>query len=174
MARLTARIAGATCAASLLFTPAAGDVGAWAPEITSETWINSKPLRAADLRGKVVLVEFWTFGCQNCRNVEPHIKQWHSAYGDKGMVVVGVHSPEFKHEADIGSVRRYIGQNGIRYAVAIDNDFTNWNHYGNRYWPAVYLIDRKGIIRHVKIGEGEYERTEGLIRDLIAEELPPE
>ena len=144
-------------------------VGMKAPEISNETWLNSAPLHVSDLKGKVVMVEFWTFGCYNCRNVEPYIKQWHQKYGGQGFVVIGVHSPEFSHEREIERVRSYIKEHEIRFAVPIDNDFSTWNKYGNRYWPAMYLIDKQGVIRHIRIGEGGYQETEQLIRSLLAE-----
>ena len=144
-------------------------VGMKAPDITNPTWLNSEPLHLADLKGKVVMVEFWTFGCYNCRNVEPYVKQWHQTYAGQGLVVIAVHSPEFSHEREVGKVQRYLKEHDIRFAVPIDNDFSTWNKYGNRYWPAMYLIDRQGVIRHVRIGEGGYRDTEQLIRDLLAE-----
>ena len=144
-------------------------VGMKAPEISNETWLNSAPLHVSDLKGKVVMVEFWTFGCYNCRNVEPYVKQWHQKYGGQGFVVIGVHSPEFSHEREIERVRSYIKEHEIRFAVPIDNDFSTWNKYGNRYWPAMYLIDKQGVIRHIRIGEGGYQETEQLIRSLLAE-----
>lgn len=144
-------------------------VGMPAPDITNPTWLNSDPLCLADLRGKVVLVEFWTFGCYNCRNVEPYVKQWHQKYADQGFVLIGVHSPEFAHEREIERVRHYLKEHNIRFAVPIDNDFSTWNKYGNRYWPAMYLIDKRGIIRHVRIGEGGYQDTDAAIRTLLAE-----
>ena len=142
-----------------------------APEITSPAWINSEPQTLNSLRGKVVLVEFWTFGCYNCRNVEPQVKQWHQQYADRGLVVIGIHSPEFSYEKDFDAVKRYVRDHGIHYAVAVDNDFANWNRFGNRYWPAMYLIDKYGIIRAVRIGEGGYQETERLIQALLAEKL---
>ena len=155
----------------LAAAPSAGAArpGSPAPEISSETWLNSQPRRLADLKGKVVLVEFWTFGCYNCRHVEPYVKQWHERYGESGLVVIGVHSPEFSHEADLAGLKRYVTSSGIKHAVAVDNDFAIWNRYGNRYWPAIYLIDKAGLIRHVKIGEGDYEETERIIKKLLAE-----
>src|SRR5215472_17643966 len=120
-------------------------VGMKAPDITNDTWLNSAPLHLQDLRGKVVLVEFWTFGCYNCRNVEPHVKGWHNKYVEQGLVVIGVHSPEFDFERDVENVKQHIRQNHIRYAVPIDNDFMTWNRYGNHYWPAMYLIDKQGV-----------------------------
>jgi len=148
---------------------AQGRVGIPAPEIASQTWLNAEPTRIAQLKGKVVLVEFWTFGCYNCRNVEPHVKGWHNKYVEQGLVVIGVHSPEFDFERDVENVKQHIRKNEIRYAVPIDNEFTTWNRYGNHYWPAMYLIDKQGVIRYVRIGEGGYQETERLIQALLAE-----
>jgi len=157
-------------AAVSAFGPTAqGRVGIPAPEIANPVWLNSEPKRMAELRGKVVLVEFWTFGCYNCRNVEPYVKDWHRKYADKGLFVIGVHSPEFDHERDIENVKRHIREHDIRYAVPIDNDFTTWDRYGNRYWPAFYLIDKQGIIRYTRFGEGGYAQTEQQITSLLAE-----
>lgn len=144
-------------------------VGMSAPEMAGSVWINSEPISLADLRGKVGLVEFWTFGCRNCRNVEPWIKIWHEKFAEQGLVVVGVHSPEFAYEKDIDAVKRYVRQKGITYAVAVDNDFSIWNRYANHYWPAIYLIDKRGIIRYDRFGEGGYAETEQTIRRLLAE-----
>lgn len=144
-------------------------VGMTAPDITSQTWLNSDPIRPGDLKGKVVMVEFWTFGCYNCRNVEPYVKQWHERYAAQGFVVIGVHSPEFSYERDLDKVASYLKEHDIRYPVPIDNDFSNWNRYGNRFWPALYLIDKQGTIRYVRIGEGGYQATERLIQALLAE-----
>ncbi|MGH8552925.1 MAG: redoxin domain-containing protein [Methylococcales bacterium] len=144
-------------------------IGMKAPDITNQTWLNSPPLHLADLKGKVVMVEFWTFGCYNCRNVEPYVKEWHRTYADRGLVIIGVHSPEFKYEHDVEGVKRYLTEHDIRYAVPIDNDFSTWNRYGNRYWPAMYLIDKQGVIRSVRIGEGGYQETERVIQNLLAE-----
>ncbi len=152
-----------------LSSPAQGRVGIQAPEITNEIWLNSPPQRLAELRGKVVLVEFWTFGCYNCRNVEPYVKAWHKKYASQGLVIIGVHAPEFSFERDVENVKRYIREYDIRYAVSIDNDFATWNRYGNRYWPAMYLIDKQGIIRYTRIGEGGYAQTEQQIQALLAE-----
>lgn len=146
-----------------------GAVGIKAPDITNSTWLNSEPLRFADPKGKVILVEFWTLGCYNCRNVEPYVKQWHQQYAEQGFVVIGVHSPEFLHEREVENVKRYMKEHGIRFAVPIDNDFSTWNRYGNRYWPAMYLIDKRGIIRYIKVGEGGYSETERQIQTLLAE-----
>ena len=146
---------------------AQGDVGIKAPDIMNEMWLNSLPLKLMDLKGKVVMVEFWTFGCYNCRNVEPHVKDWHKKYAEHGLVVIGVHSPEFADERDIDKVRQYLAEHDIRYAVTIDNDYSTWNRYRNRYWPALYLIDKQGIVRYVRVGEGGYQDTERLIQLLL-------
>lgn len=144
-------------------------VGMAAPDIASATWLNGPPLRLSDLRGRVVMVEFWTFGCYNCRNVEPYVKAWHEQFADKGLTIIGVHAPEFAYEHDVEKVKRYMAEHGIRYPVPIDNDFTIWNRYGNRYWPAMYVIDKRGVIRAIRIGEGGYTETERLIQQLLAE-----
>ncbi len=140
-----------------------------APAIASEVWLNSEPLSAEDLRGKVVLVEFWTFGCWNCHNVEPYVKAWHERYAGDGLVIIAVHTPEFESEKRVERVRDYLAKKGIRYAVPIDNDHAIWKSFGNRYWPAFYLIDRRGQIRHVRVGEGGHAATESAIQRLLAE-----
>jgi thiol-disulfide isomerase/thioredoxin len=140
-----------------------------APEILSSTWINSKPLKMEDLRGKVVMVEFWTFGCWNCRNIEPYVKEWHQRYAKDGLVIIAVHSPEFDYEKEIEKVKNYVQENNISYAVPIDNEFRNWRQYRNRYWPTLYVIDKKGTIQYTRIGEGAYEQTEQTIQRLLAE-----
>jgi thiol-disulfide isomerase/thioredoxin len=117
----------------------------------------------------VVLLEFWTFGCINCRNVEPYIKTWHRKYADQGLVVIGVHAPEFSYERVLANVQRYIQERAIGYPIAIDNDFATWNRYKNRYWPAMYLIDKRGMIRYLRIGEGGYQQTEQRISELLNE-----
>lgn len=154
-----------------MFSAVDAGVGMPAPEISGQSWLNSEPLRLTGLKGKVVLVEFWTFGCYNCRNVEPHIKAWHERYADKGLVVIGVHSPEFNYERVLANVQRYVREHGIQYPIAIDNEFTTWKAYGNRYWPAVYLIDKRGVTRYLRIGEGGYQQTEQRIQ-LLLEESP--
>ncbi|HZC80282.1 MAG TPA: redoxin domain-containing protein [Nitrospiraceae bacterium] len=147
-----------------------GRVGIPAPTIANQTWLNSEPKSMADLKGKVVLVEFWTFACYNCRNVEPYVKDWHKKYSSQGLVVIGVHSPELDYEYDIENVKRHMREHDIQYAIAIDNDFTTWDRYGNRYWPAFYLIDKQGIIRYTRFGEGAYAQTEKQIQSLLAEQ----
>jgi len=142
--------------------------GTPAPEVSAETWLNSEPLTMQALRGKVVLVEFWTYGCYNCRNVEPYVKRWHQRYADEGLVVLAVHSPEFDHERDLDNVRRYVADNGIDYPVPVDNDFSTWRDYGNRAWPTFYLVDRQGEVVYSHVGEGAYAETEAVIERLLA------
>ena len=142
-----------------------------APELTNDIWLNvNAPLRLADLRGKVVIVEMWTFGCINCQNVMPSLKDWHDKYKDQGLVIIGNHFPEFSYEADLENLREAIDRFGIEYAVAQDNDGATWKAYKNHYWPALYLIDKQGHIRYVHIGEGRYQQTEENIKALLAEE----
>lgn len=144
-------------------------VGRQAPDVTSPAWINSQPLDMAALQGKVVLVEFWTFGCYNCRNIEPKIKEWHQRYAARGLVVLTIHSPEFNYEKNVDAVRAYVRDHQITYAVAVDNDYANWRRFGNRYWPCIYLVDKRGTIRYVRAGEGGYAKTEAVIQTLLAE-----
>lgn len=141
-----------------------------APDLTNETWLNvDAPLRLADLRGKVVLLEMWTFGCINCQHVMPSLKEWHSRYKDDGLVIIGNHFPEFSYEADFVNLKEAVKQDGIEYAVTQDNDGATWQAYQNRYWPTLYLIDKQGHIRYVHIGEGRYQETEENIKALLAE-----
>jgi thiol-disulfide isomerase/thioredoxin len=167
------RILASVIALSALigWSPVSAETGIKAPTITNETWLNSRPLHDADLKGKVVLVEFWTFGCYNCRNVEPYVKQWYRQYADQGFVVIGVHSPEFSHERDVDRVQHYVTEHEIRFPVTIDNDFSTWNKYGNRYWPAMYLIDKHRVVRYVRVGEGGYRETEHMIQMLLKEDI---
>ncbi len=134
-------------------------------------WFNSggNALVMADLRGKVVAVEMWTGGCINCLNTLPYLKQWDAKYRAKGLVIVGVHSPEFQHEHSQLYVQQAIAKQGIRYPVVMDNDFKIWNAYKNAYWPTLYLVDKHGTIRYTHIGEGEYDTTERMIVQLLAE-----
>lgn len=140
-----------------------------APSIETETWLNTSPMNSEKLKNKVYLVEFWTFGCYNCVNVESYVKKWYGKYKNQGFEVVSVHSPEFAHEKDINNVRKYISKKQINYPVAIDNDFAIWKLFNNRYWPAMYLVDKKGVIRYTHFGEGRYKTTEAMIKKLLAE-----
>ena len=142
-----------------------------APELTNDIWLNvDAPLRLADLRGKVVMIDMWTFGCINCQHVIPSLKDWHSKYADQGLVIIGNHFPEFSFEEDLANVKEAVARYGIEYAVAQDNDGETWQAYKNHYWPALYLIDKKGHIRYVHIGEGQYKETEKNIQALLAED----
>lgn len=154
---------------SVLFALPQTVVSRAAPDIVGQQWLNSTPLDLARLKGKVIMVEFWTYGCYNCVNVEPHIKKWHAKYKSRGFTVVAVHSPEFSHEREIENVRAYVKRKKIQYPVVIDNDFAIWRRYSNRYWPAMYLIDKQGQIRYRHIGEGRYKQTEQMIQTLLAE-----
>jgi thiol-disulfide isomerase/thioredoxin len=141
-----------------------------APELTNTTWLNvDSPLRLADLRGKVVIVEMWTFGCINCQHVMPSLKEWHARYKDQGLVIIGNHFPEFDYEGNLDNLKNAIAKNGIEYAVAQDNHGDTWRAYENHYWPALYLIDKQGHIRYVHIGEGRYKETEENIKALLEE-----
>lgn len=141
-----------------------------APPFTGiSTWINSPPLALDQLRGKVVLVDFWTYTCVNCLNQLPHVKTWHQKYKDQGLVVVGVHSPEYDGERATAGLRDAVKRLGIQHPVAQDNDFATWNAYGNRFWPALYLIDKQGRVVYRHYGEGRYEETEAEIRRRLAQ-----
>jgi len=149
---------------------ASAEAATLAPEFTGiDHWINSEPLSMEALRGKVVLVEFWTYSCINCIHVMPYVKQWHESYRDKGLVVVGVHTPEYGYERSTKNVEAAVKRFGIRYPVAQDNGYQTWNAYRNRYWPALYLIDRSGRVAYQHFGEGGYARTEALIQKLLAD-----
>jgi thiol-disulfide isomerase/thioredoxin len=126
-------------------------------------------LTPEDLKGKVVLVDFWTYSCINCIRTQPVLRAWWKAYEDKGLVIVGVHTPEFAFEKDAGNVEKALRKADLRYPIALDADYGTWNTYANRYWPAAYLFDRQGRLRYTHFGEGEYDVTEGAIRELLAE-----
>ena len=139
-----------------------------APEFAGITqWINSPPLTMEKLRGKVVLIDFWTYSCINCLRTLPYLKAWDTAYRDKGLVIVGVHTPEFEFEKDPANVEKAVKDLGIFYPVALDNNYETWSAYHNQYWPAHYLIDQEGNIRMVHFGEGAYSETENGIRALL-------
>ncbi len=132
-------------------------------------WINSAPLTPAALKGKVVLVEFWTFACYNCLNALPHVKALEAKYRDKGLVVIGVHTPELPHERVVANVRDQVKRLGITYPVVIDNNYKIWNAYHNQYWPAAYYADANGKIRFYHFGEGRYEEQDRAVAKLLAE-----
>ncbi len=133
-------------------------------------WLNSGPLSPAALRGKVVLVDFWTLTCINWLRTEPYIRAWSRAYRDDGLVVIGVHTPEFSFEHDVGLVQLAIERRGIDYPVAVDNEYGVWSAFANQYWPALYFVDREGVIRDEHFGEGRYEQSERVIQRLLGVE----
>ena len=141
-----------------------------AAEIGTGTWLNSYPLSLEKLRGKVVFVDFWTFGCYNCRNTLPTLKRFHADYGARGLTVVGVHSPESEREKIPANVRREVRRLGIAYPVVTDNEYATWRAYGVQAWPTVVILDKRGRVRYTHIGEGAYDVQEKIIKTLLAEE----
>ena len=140
-----------------------------APDLASGDWINSEPLKLKDLRGRVVLIDFWTFGCFNCRNTLPFIKRWDDRYRDKGLTVIGVHSPEWDHEKEIENLRSEVASLGISYPVVSDNEYKTWDAYNVAAWPTVFILDKQGRIRWKHVGEGGYDEAERIIQNLLAE-----
>jgi thiol-disulfide isomerase/thioredoxin len=140
-----------------------------APEFAKGNWINSDPLTVDKLRGRVVLVEFWTFGCYNCRNTLPAVKEWDARYRDRGLTIVGVHTPETDSEYSIDNVRKEVPALEIKYPVVTDNDYKTWKAYGVEAWPTIVVLDKQGRIRWAHVGEGRYEETESVIKTLLAE-----
>lgn len=132
------------------------------------TWLNSPPLTPAGLRGKVVLVQFWTYTCINWRRTHPYVRGWASHYKDSGLVVIGVHTPEFAFEHDLENVKLQAPALRVDWPIVVDNDFAVWSAFANHYWPALYFVDAEGRIRHHRFGEGDYERSEMVIRQLLA------
>jgi thiol-disulfide isomerase/thioredoxin len=140
------------------------------PSLDSATgWLNSPPLTAADLRGHAVLVNFWTYTCINWLRTLPYLRAWANRYKDQGLVVIGVHTPEFDFEHDLDNVRRAVKDLRVDYPVAIDSDYAIWNAFNNHYWPAFYFVDAQGQIRHHRFGEGEYEMSEMILQRLLRE-----
>ncbi|MBC8098027.1 MAG: SH3 domain-containing protein [Armatimonadetes bacterium] len=141
-----------------------------APELHNTIWLNTTtPLRLQDLRGSVVLLEFWTFDCINCQRVTPYVEGWHQTYREQGLTVIGNHFPEFYYEHDVANVLAALTTLEITYPVAIDNDGATWQAYNQRYWPTIHLIDKWGELRYVHFGEGRYKETEQAIQTLLAE-----
>jgi cytochrome c biogenesis protein CcdA/thiol-disulfide isomerase/thioredoxin len=141
-----------------------------APELTGiSTWINSDPLKISDLKGKVVLIDFWTYSCINCIRTQPYLKDLYAKYHDSGFEIIGVHAPEFSFEKNPDNVRQAVKDAGLKYPIAMDNDLLTWAAFGNQYWPATYLIDKDGQIRRTHFGEGEYTEEEQAVRTLLAE-----
>ncbi|WP_295849875.1 thioredoxin family protein [Tardiphaga sp.] len=130
-------------------------------------WFNSAPLRIADLRGKVVLVNFWTYGCVNCVNTLPHLTALYAKYKNQGFVVIGIHTPEFPFERSSGNVQAALKRHGITYPVAQDNESKTWNAFGNRFWPAQYIVDQSGQIVYHHDGEGQYEQIDHAVSSLL-------
>ena len=149
--------------------PALRDEGAMPALPAGREWINSAPLTTASLRGKVVLVDFWTFQCINCRNALPHVKELHAKYKDQGLVVIGVHTPELARERVPENVRTAVKDLGVTYPVVIDGDYAIWNSWQNQYWPAAYIVDANGRVRFHHFGEGKYEEQDAVVKQLLAE-----
>jgi thiol-disulfide isomerase/thioredoxin len=144
-----------------------------APELENTVWLNANhPLRLADLHGSVVLLDMWTFDCINCQHVIPYLENWYNQYHSKGLVIIGNHYPEFGYEADLNNLKQAVERLKITYPVAQDNDGSTWDAYHNQYWPALYLIDKRGEIRYRYIGEGNYAETERAIQSLLADVYP--
>ena len=141
-----------------------------APEISSGIWINSEPLTLKSLHGRVVLIEFWTFACYNCRNTLPALEKWDAQYRDKGLTIIGVHTPELDFERDIDQLRREIAELGIKYPVVTDQDYSTWKAYRVEAWPTLFVLDKQGRVRWTHVGEGYYDETEQVIKKLLAEE----
>ena len=145
-----------------------------APEISGDSWLNTDvPLRLNNLKGKVVLLDMWTFGCINCVHIIPSVRDWHDKYASEGLVIIGNHFPEFSYEHDIANIRDAVVRLDVPYAVTQDNGGETWSAYNNRYWPTVYLIDKQGHLRYQHIGEGAYDSTEAAIQDLLKETYVP-
>ncbi len=144
-----------------------------APELTNTVWLNTDaPLRLANLRGKVVALEMWTFECINCQHVIPALEEWYRTYKDQGLVIIGNHYPEYEYETNLDHLKAAVARYGIQYPVAQDNAGTTWQAYSAEYWPTLYLIDKSGRIRYIHIGEGDYGQTETAIQTLLAEAYP--
>jgi len=141
-----------------------------APEITgTQAWVNSEPLTLAQLKGKVVIIDFWTYSCINCIRTLPYLKMWNEKYKESGLVIIGVHSPEFAFEKELGNVQKAVKDFDLKNPVVQDNDFSVWKAYENNYWPAKYIIDQNGFIRYTHFGEGNYDETEEVIKELLEE-----
>lgn len=141
-----------------------------APELTGGgEWLNSPPLTLASLKGQVVLLDFWTYSCINCIRTLPYLRAWHEKYSSKGLVIIGVHSPEFEFEKDLQNLAKAVHDFDLKYPIVQDNDFIIWRAYHNQYWPAKYLVDKDGLLRYTHFGEGKYDETERVIQELLGE-----
>lgn len=163
------------------FGQAPVEINAPAPELEvrpKSEWINSKPLKLSDLQGQVVVLHFWTFGCINCIHNQPHYKSWHKAYADKGVTIIGVHTPETEGERNIEALRKSVEEKGLKYPIVLDNDAKTWNTWDNRWWPCTYLIDKNGVVRYRWDGELNWKTAKGeaimrkKIEQLLAETGP--
>ena len=146
-----------------------GWVGKAAPGFSDGTWLNSPPLTLEQLRGNVVLVEFWTFACINCRHTISHVREWRRRHAGEPFEIVGVHTPELARERNIDALREEIRRQGITWPVVTDNEGKTWDAWHQHYWPVVYLVDKKGIVRYAHVGEGSYDDTERMIEQLLTE-----
>jgi len=160
---------GTSLAMGAAAVPAVHSEGKMPPLTGASRWLNSPALTPGSLRGKVVLVDFWTYSCINCLRAMPYVRAWHERYKDHGLVVIGVHAPEFEFEKSADNVRRAIADLKINYPVALDNDYAIWEAFGNQVWPAHYFIDAEGRIRRHHYGEGEYDESEQTLRQLLTE-----
>ncbi len=142
-----------------------------APDFEGLTnWLNSSGYKSMqDLRGNVVLIDFWTYSCYNCVNTFPYVQGWHEKYAEKGLTVIGVHAPEFGFEKKLGNLKKAVKKRGLTFPIVQDNGFKLWRRYANRYWPAFYLIDKRGQVRYSHFGEGRYKQTESAIIALLNE-----
>lgn len=144
-------------------------VGKRAPELSEGDWINSSPLLLSQNRGKVILLEFWTFECHNCKNTLPFVIRWNKKFRQENFLTIGIHTPEFENEKVLNNVKAAVKKLRIEYPVVTDEDFATWYSYHQQFWPVMYLIDKKGIIRYMHIGEGNYGETEKKILELLNE-----
>ena len=172
IAAITAAAAPLAIIGAQTFLDAVRIPGAMPPLGRATQWVNSPPLTVAGLRGKVVLIDFCTYTCINWLRTLPYVRAWAEKYTERGLVVIGVHTPEFDFEHDVDSVLRAIRHLRIDYPIAIDNDYAIWSAFGNSSWPALYFVDSQGHIRHHHIGEGRYERSENWLRQLLSEAGP--
>ena len=170
---LAACLFAASCSPSVQadpVSPTASSPAPVAPEFRGiDHWLNGPPQTLAALRGKVVLVEFWTHRCINCLHVLPHTVQWHERYKDRGLVVVGIHTPETEEEGEVPGLQATMRELGVSFPVALDNGYATWNAYGNQYWPAYYLVNREGEVVRKHVGEGDYGATEAAIVELLGQ-----
>jgi thiol-disulfide isomerase/thioredoxin len=166
-------VAGIVLSAPARAAPGPGEIGSQAPEFAGvQQWLNSDPLTMAGLRGKVVLIDFWTYSCINCLRTLPYLAKWYDTYKDKGFVIVGIHTPEFAFERVVRNVQTATQRFGVKYPVVQDNDYAMWKAYANQYWPADFLVDQQGKIVAEHFGEGDYDKMEDNIRKLLAVGAP--